>query len=168
MNPLVCIQIVLALVSIAYGAYALRGILSRAPKCNYVIRFLEFSLLASIAGLLPPTRHLSPLQVSCVLSIYASAIVVLAWLKFRLAGNWRSVFAFLIPVVLFLNCDSLSVRWFTRFPIFSGTPEQSTLGIITHSLFAGLFALLGVLAVKNFHPESVPLPRRFPTHHRFI
>ena len=63
------IQVVLGLLAIVSGAIVLRGVLSVALSGHRVVRFLECSLVASLAGLLPLTRHLSPIQGICMLSV---------------------------------------------------------------------------------------------------
>jgi hypothetical protein len=155
MKTLECIQIVFGMLAIGSGAIVLRGVFRRAPRCKYTVRFLEFSLLASIAGLLPLTRHLTSLQAICMLSVYCSGAVVLAWLKFRLAGNWRSVFAFFIPVVLYLNVVSLAVRLSPNLAIAVMDAHLSI--YVAQLLLAAFFAVLGGLAVRKFHAE----PARF-------
>ncbi len=148
------IQILFGLFAIGSGAIVLRGFFGKALRYKCTDRFLEFSLLASIAGLLPLTRNLTPLQVICMLSVYCSGAIVLAWLKYRLVGNWLSVFAFFIPVVLYLNVVSLSVQLFRQSPRLERAAMEAHLGVyIAQFLFAVLFVVLGVLAVRQSHAE---------------
>ena len=141
------------LLAIGYGTIVLRGIMRRSLRGKVVIRFLRWSLLASVAGLLPPSRHLAPIQEVCMLSVYCSATVVLAWLKFDLLGIWRTVFAFFATVVLYLNVVSLSILMFTHSPLL--TLPSAAFGPsfeITQLCLAAIFALLSVLAVRSCHP----------------
>jgi hypothetical protein len=160
MNILGGIQILFGLFAIGSGAIVLRGILRRALSCKCTARFLEFSLLASIAGLMPLTRHLTPLQAMCMLSVYCSGTVILAWLKYRLASSWRSVFAFLIPVILYFNVASISVELLRQSPRFvrAAMGAHSVDVSIAQFLFALSFAVLGFQAARRFHAE----PTRFP------
>jgi len=148
------IQVVLGLLAIVSGAIVLRGVLSVALSGHRVVRFLECSLVASLAGLLPLSRHLSPIQGICMLSVYSSGAVVLAWRKFRLAGLWCPVFAFSIVAVLYLNVVSLSIRLFRYSAQFAmASTESGSRFEITQFFIASIFAVLGVLAVRVCHAQ---------------
>ena len=143
------IQVVLGLLAIGFGAIVLRGVLRVALSGNQVVWFLRCSLIAALAGLLPLTRHLSPVQGICMLSVYCAGAVVLAWRKFCLAGPWRSVFAFLIVTVLYLNVVSVSLLLFKHSPLLAMASTESVSRFeIAQFFFASVFAVLGVLAVK--------------------
>lgn len=146
------IGIVLGLLAIGAGAIVLRGVLKVALNGNWVVRFLRFSLFASLIGLLPLTRHLSPAQEICMLSVYCSAGIVLAWRRFHLAGLWRPVFALSIVAVLYLNVVSMSIRLFNYSPLASmESIDSSSRFLIAQSLLALVFAVLGVRALKVCH-----------------
>jgi hypothetical protein len=148
------IHFVLSLLAIGSGAIALRGVLRVALSCNRAVRFLEYSLVASLAGLLPITHHLSPIQGICMVSVYCVGVAVLAWRKFHLAGLWRPVFAFSIVAVLYLNVISASIRFFTYSAWFAMVSTESALRFeIAQFLFASVFAVLGVLAVRTCHAQ---------------
>ena len=148
------IHVVLGLLAIGSGAVVLHGVLRVALSASRVVRFLECSLIASLAGLLPLTGHLSPIQGICMLSVYCSVAIVLAWRKFHLAGLWRPVFAFLIVAVLYLNVVSLSIQLLNHSPLFAmeATEPSSLFGIVQFFL-ASAFAMLGVLAVRMCHAQ---------------
>jgi hypothetical protein len=148
------IHVVLGLFAIGSGAIVLRGVLRVALSCNRVVRFLRYSLLASVAGLLPLTRPPSPIQGICMLSVYCVGAVVLAWRKFHLAGLWRPVFAFFIVAVLYLNVLSVSIRLFVHPALFAmASTESGPCLEIAQLLFASVFAVLGVLAVRMCHAQ---------------
>jgi hypothetical protein len=154
MNTLGWIHVVLGLLAIGSGAIVLHGVLRVALSCNCVVRFLRYSLIASVAGLLPLSRHPSPIQGICMLSVYCVGAVVLAWRKFHLAGLWRPVFAFLIVAVLYLNVLSVSIRLFELSSLFAMAPTESGPCFeIAQLLFASVFAVLGLLAVRTCHTQ---------------
>jgi hypothetical protein len=154
MSILGWIQVVLGLLAIGSGAIVLRGVLRVAPSGSRVVRFLEYSLTASLVGLLPLTGHLSPIQKICMLSVYCSGAIVLAWRRFHLAGLWRPVFAFMIVAVLYLNVDSVAIQLFNHLPFsaMAATNAGSHFRIVQFFL-ASVFAVLGVLAVKRCHAQ---------------
>jgi len=154
MSIIAWIGIGFGLMAFGYGAVVLRGIRRRSLSRRWVVRFLRWSLLASIAGLLPPGRHLALIQEVCMLSVYCSGGAVLAWLYFRLAGLWRPVFAFFITTVLYLNTVSISIQLFKHSPLLTaGSIASGTCFEITEVCLAVIFAVLSVLAVRSCHAE---------------
>jgi hypothetical protein len=146
------IQVVLGLLAISSGAIVLRGVLSVALSGNRVVWFLRYSLIAALVGLLPLTRHLSPMAEVCMLSVYCAGAGVLACCKFRLAGLWRPVFAFSIVAVLYLNIVSVSIRLFKHSSLFAMASTESLSPFrIAQFCLASVFAVLGVLAVRTCH-----------------
>jgi len=144
------IQVVLGLLAIGSGAMVLCGMLRDRLSGHRVVRFLECSLIASLACLLPLTRHMLPIQRICMLSVYCAGVVVLAWRKFHLAGLWRPVFAFFIVAVLYLNVVSLSIQVFNHSPSFSTIETDSGSHFeIAQFFLASAFAVLGVLSVRH-------------------
>ena len=156
MKILEWIGILLGLLAIGAGAIVLRGVLRVALSGNWVIRFLRLSLISSLVGLLPLTRHFSPIQEICMLSVYGSAAIVLAWRKFHLAGLWRPVFALSIVAVLYLNVVSMSIRLFNCSPLFSMEPMDSgSRFAIAQFFLASVFAVLGVQALRMCHVQRM-------------
>jgi len=148
------IQVVLGLLAIGSGAMVLRGVLLVKLSGSRVVTFLRYSLIASLAGLLPLTSHLSPIQRICMLSVYCSGTIILAWRKFHLAGLWRPVFAFLIVAVLYLNVASMSIQLFNHSPLFAiEVTDPGSLFKIVQCFLASAFAMLGVLAVRTCHAQ---------------
>jgi hypothetical protein len=155
MNILWWIHVLLGLLAIGSGATVLHGVLKVTLSGDRVARFLRYSLIAGVAGLLPLTPHLSPIQGICMLSVYCAGVVVLAWRKFRLAGLWRSVFAFSIVAVLYLNVVSVSIRLFALSALFTIAPTESGLLFeFAQLFFASAFAALGVRAVRMCHAQQ--------------
>ena len=150
MRILEWIQAVLGLFAIGSGAIVLRGVLGVGLSGHRVVRFLECSLIASLAGLLPLTRHLSPIQGICMMSVYCAGAVILVWRKFHLAGLWRPVFAFLIVAALYLNVVFVSIRFLNPSPLSSMAATGAGLRFqIAQFVFASVFAVLGVMSVRH-------------------
>jgi hypothetical protein len=146
------INIVLGLVATGFGAIVLRGVLRVALRGKWTAKFLRYSLLASLAGLLPLTRHVGLIQGISMVSVYCTAAVILAWFRFHLSGIWRPVFAFLVTVVLYLNVVSLSIQFSKLAPRFAMAAMESASGFaIAQWVFALIFAVLGVLALRKCH-----------------
>jgi hypothetical protein len=54
-----------------------------------------------------------------MLLVYCVGVAVLAWRKFRLAGLWRPVFAFLLVAVSYLNVVSVSFLLYKHSPLLA-------------------------------------------------
>lgn len=147
------IQVVLGLLAIGSGATVLRGVLRGALSGNRVAWFLRYSLIAGVAGLLPLTSHIATIQGICMLSVYCSGAVVLAWRRFdRADGLWRAVFAFSIVAVLYLNVVFVSIRLSMFSAQFAmASTESGSRFEIAQVCFASVFAVLAVLAVRVCH-----------------
>jgi len=146
------VQVLCGLWAIGSGANVLHGVLKVKLRWNRVVRFLRFSLITSMVGLLPLSRHFAPIQGICMLSIYCAGTAVLAWRKFYLAGLWRPVFAFFIVCVLYLNVVSVSIRVFSFAPALAEASLKSgSLFEMVQILLASVFAVLAVRAVGVCH-----------------
>jgi len=146
------INIAFALLAMASGAIVMRGLLKSTLSSKSTVRFLKFSLIASLAGLLPITRHLAPIQGICMVSVYCSAIAIVAWLKFHLAGHWRPAFALFGTIVLYLNVVSVSIQLFGLDPV----AQSLTVFPMVQFFLAAIFTVLAMLAVERCH--AVPAP----------
>jgi len=72
------ITLTFALLVALAGGMVLRGVFLGTLSSRATVRFLRLSLVASLAGLMPLTRHLTPVQPICILSVYCSAHPTLA------------------------------------------------------------------------------------------
>ena len=158
------IQIVVGLFAIGTGAIVVRGVLKITLNSSLVIQFLDCSLIASVVGLLPLSRHLSTIQGICMASVYCAAIVFLAWHRFHLAGVWRPVFAFAVVAVLYLNVVSMSIQLLQHSSLSSAAAGTGTHPGPVQLLITLAFAPLGALAVQRCHALQTSGAR----HNRFL
>lgn len=154
MNTLVWINFAFGVLSVVYGAIVLHGVLRGTLRYKWPTRFLACSLLASLAGLLPFTFRLAPIQQICMVTVYCSAVAIAAWLKFHLIGIWRPVFACSVTAVLYLDVLAGSVQLFANSRLFATAlaGRFSALQFIQFA-FTALFGVLGVLVVRKCHAE---------------
>jgi hypothetical protein len=154
MNTLVWINFAFGVLAVVYGAIVLRGVLRGTLRFKWPTRFLACSLLASLVGLLPFTFRLAPIQQICMLTVYCSAVAIVAWLKFHLIGIWRPVFACAVTAVLYLDVLAGSVQMFANSRLFATAlaGRFSALQLIQFA-FTVLFGVLGVLVVRKCHAE---------------
>jgi hypothetical protein len=141
------------------GVFVLRGMFHRRLSSASTVRFLRSSLIASLAGLMPLTRHLTPVQKISILSVYCSGVAIVAWLIFGLLGRWRRIFVLSVTAVLYFDFAFLSIRVFRNSLLFTPSIAQPfLLSQVVHFLFAAGFIVLGILAVRNCEIEPAKLP----------
>ena len=141
------------------GVIVLCGVFHRRLSSTSTVRFLRWSLIASLAGLMPLTRHLTPVQQICILSVYCSGAAIAAWLKFGLLGRWRGIFALSVTAVLYLDFALVFTRLFRNSLLFTPSPAQSfSFFQLVQFLFAVAFIVLGILAVWKCRIEPAKLP----------
>jgi len=137
----------------------LRGVFRSPLRSAPTARFLMWSLVASLAGLMPLTRHLTPVQQISILAVYCSGAAIVAWLKFDLVGRSRRIFALSVTAVLYFDVVFVSARIFRNPPMLT-TPITQPLSSfrLVQILFAAAFIVLGVLAVRKcrIEPDRVP------------
>ena len=164
MNVFGWINVAFGLVAAVAGVAVLRGVFHRPLSSAATVRFLQCSLIASLAGLMPMTRHLTPVQQICMLSVYCSAAAIVAWLKFDLAGSARRIFAVAITAVLYFDIVFVATRLFRNPPLFT-VPMGQPFSVfrLIQILFAGAFVVLGILAVRKCRsdPASVSALGKF-------
>jgi hypothetical protein len=141
------------------GAIVLRGIFHRKLSSASTVRFLRWSLFASLAGLMPLTRHLTPVQQICMVSVYCSGAAIVAWLRFGLVGRSRWIFALSVTAVLYLDIVFVATRIFRNPPLLTARLAQPLPFFqIVQILFAAAFIVLGVLALKKCRIEPAKVP----------
>jgi len=152
------INVAFGLLAVVAGVIVLRGVFHRALSSASTVRFLRWSLVASLAGLLPLTRHLTPVQQICILSVYCSGAAIVAWLKFGLVGRSRWIFALSVTGALYFDVVFVATRLFRNPPLFT-TPVAIPLPFfqLVQILFAAAFIALGIVAVKKCRIEPARL-----------
>ncbi len=160
MNIFGWINVAFGFIAAFAGVIVLRGVFHKTLSSASTVRFLRWSLIASLAGLMPLTRHLSPVQQICILSVYCSGAAIFAWLKFGLLGRWRAIFALSVTAVLYFDFASVSANLFRNSFLFTpSTAPSLSLFELVQVLFAAGFIVLGILAAKR----SQILPSKLPT-----
>jgi hypothetical protein len=152
--------------NLAFGSFAvlagtivLRGVFNRKLSSASAARFLRWSLFASLAGLLPLTHHLTPVQQICMVTVYCSGAAIVAWLKFGMVGRWRRVFALAVTAVLYFDIVFVATRIFGNPPLFTAPlAEPLPRFQLVQILFAAAFTIVGVLALKKCRIEPAKAP----------
>ena len=141
------------------GVIVLRGVFHRKLNGASAARFLRWSIFASLAGLLPLTHHLTPLQQICMVSVYCSGVAIVAWLKFGLIGHSRRIFALSVTAVLYFDIVFVATGIFRNAPLSTVRLAQPLPFFqLVQILFAAAFIVLGVLALRRSRIEPAKVP----------
>ena len=151
------LHVIISLIGIASGFVVLFGFLNANRFDGWTALFLTTNVLTSVTGFLFPTTTILPSQIVGVISLIALALAIFALYRSHLAGAWRWVYVSSAVLALYLNVFVGVVQSFQKLAFLKPlAPTQSELPFLAAQLVViGLFVLLGVLAVKRFHPEMV-------------
>ena len=151
------LHVIISLIGIASGFVVLFGFLNANRFDGWSALFLTTNVLTSVTGFLFPTTTILPSQIVGVISLIALALAIFALYRSHLAGAWRWVYVSNAILVLYLNVFVGVVQSFQKLAFLQPlAPTQSELPFLIAQLAViGLFVLLGVLALKRFHPEMV-------------
>jgi len=151
------LHVIISLIGIASGFVVLFGFLNANRLDGWTALFLTTNVLTSATGFLFPTTTILPSQIVGVISLIALALAIFALYRSHLAGSWRWVYVSSAILALYLNVFVGVVQSFQKLAFLQPlAPTQSELPFLIAQLAViGLFVLLGVLALKRFHPEMV-------------
>jgi hypothetical protein len=149
------VHVVISLIGIVSGFIVLFGLLKANRSDAWTALFLVTTVLTSVTGLLFPAPRILPSQIVGVISLIALAVAIFALYRSHLAGAWRWLYVTCAVFALYLNVFVGVVQSFQKVAFLQPlAPTQSEAPFLVAQLVVmGLFVLLGVLAVKRFHPE---------------
>jgi hypothetical protein len=150
------VHILFGLIGLGAGVIVLFGMFAGVQIDRWSAIFLKCALAVGVTGLLFPAHCFLPTHRAAMLEIYASAMAVLAWRRYRLAGVWALIFALSIIVTLCLDILVVIAHIFDYLPVFKilVPTESKQLFLITELVVMLLFAGLGMFTVKRFRDKS--------------
>ena len=104
-----------------------------------------------------PFHQLMPSHVVAIISLVVLAIAVLARYALHLARAWRWVYVVCAVLALYFNFFVLTVQSFAKVSALRAlAPTQSEPPfLVTQLVVLVLFIVLGIYAVKRFHPDTL-------------
>jgi hypothetical protein len=149
------VHVLISLVGIASGLVVLYGLLSGKRLDGWTALFLIGTVLTSVTGFGFPFDHLLPSHKVAILSLVFLAIAILARYGLHMAGAWRWIYVVTTVMALYLNVFVLVFQGFEKVPALKAlAPTQSEPPfLVAQLLVLALFIVLGIFAVKKFHPE---------------
>ena len=152
-------HVLLSLAGIASGLVVLFAMINGRQLNGWTVFFLATTVLTSLTGFLLPSMGFDPARRVGVISLVALAAAIAALYGFRLRGAWRWIYVLTAAFALYLNCFVAVVQAFQKIPALHAlAPTGSEPAfVITQVLVLGLFVILGILALRRFHPTQPPL-----------
>lgn len=151
------VHVIISVVGIIAGLFVLVGMFNSASRPGWTALFLVTTILTSLTGFLFPITMLTPALTLGVISLVVLALTLLALYAFRLMRAWRWVYVVTAIAALYFNCFVLVVQLFEKVPFLKAlAPTQSEAPfVVAQTVVLVLFLMLGLLAVRRFHPAAM-------------
>ena len=150
------VHVVLSLVGIFAGLVVLFAMFGSKRLEGWTALFLATTVLTSVTGFFFPTDQVLPSHIVGVISLVFLAAAILGLYVYHLARSWRWIYVVGAIVALYLNVFVGVVQAFQKVPFLNAlAPTQSDPPfIVTQLVVLVAFAVLGVMAVRSFHPQA--------------
>ena len=151
-------HVVLSLIGIVSGIVVVAAMPGSRIANGWTALFLATAVLTSVTGFLFPTDQILPSHIVGVVSLLVLIVAIAALYGYRLARSWRWIYVVSAPVALYLNVFVLVAQAFQKVAVLNAlAPTQSDPGFIVAQLIVlAIFIVLGIRAVRSFHPEASP------------
>jgi hypothetical protein len=148
------LHVIISLIGIVTGVVVVLGMLAGKNLRVWTVLFLATTVLTSATGFLFPFNKLLPSHVVGIISLVVLAAALLALYAFRLDGPWRWIYVAGATLALYLNAFVGVVQAFQKLAFLQPlAPTQAEAPfIVAQVAVLAIFAALGFLAVKRFHP----------------
>jgi hypothetical protein len=148
------IHVAISVIGIASGLVAVRGMLAARIFRAVTVLFLATTMLTCITGFMFPFHGMTPGIVVGILSMVLLLAATLALYSFHLAGAWRWIYVVSSVMALWFNVFVFIAQSFEKIPAFHAlAPTQTEAPFkIAQLLALAIFVILGIFAVKRFHP----------------
>ena len=151
------LHVAISLIGIFSGFIAIIGMLGSRRPGGWTALFLITTILTSITGFPIPPFGFDPPRAVGVISLIALAAALFALYRERLAGAWRWIYVICAVFALYLNIFVGVVQAFQKLAFLHRlAPTQSEPPfLVAQIVVMAIFVLLGFLAVRRFHPETI-------------
>jgi hypothetical protein len=149
-------HVLISLIGIAAGLVLLLALMRGRNPGNWAALFLIFTVLTSITGFFFDDDHLTPGQITGILSLIALVLAIYALYGRGLTGIWRGTYVVSVAVALYLNVFVLVIQSFEKIPplhaIAPGTPPSGSAFLLTQLVVLVAFIMAGWTIWRNFKP----------------
>ena len=149
-------HVLISLIGIVTGLMLLLALMGGRNPGNWAAWFLVFTILTSVTGFFFHNDHLTPAQVTGIISLIALVLAVYALYGRGLTGVWRGTYVVCVTVALYLNVFVLVIQSFLKIPplhaIAPDTPPSGPAFMVTQLIVLVVFVLAGWRAFRAFKP----------------
>lgn len=151
------VHVIISLVAIGTGIIVAVGMLSSLRLPTLTAVFLSTTLLTSLTGFLFPWKGITPGIILGVISVAILIPVISARYTFHMSGSWRGVYVLGSVAALFFNVLVLITQSFEKVPALHALAPNGNepAFLVAQVLSLAVFAALGTLAFRRFHPAMV-------------
>jgi hypothetical protein len=148
------LHVIISLVGIFTGVIALFGMLSASRLPTWTALFLLTTVATSVTGFMFPSTGFDAADRVGVISLVMLAVAILALYSYHLNGAWRWLYVVTSVIALYLNVFVGVVQSFQKIPFLHALAPKGAEPpfIVAQVLVMAIFVVLGILAVKKFHP----------------
>lgn len=162
------LHVAISIIGIVSGVIVIGGMLTSRFFRVWTAVFFGATVLTSVTGFFFPHDKLLPSHIVGIISLVVLATALLALYGRHAEGSWRWIYVTSALVAFYLNVFVAVVQSFQKIPLLQTlAPTQSELPFIGAQV--GVMAaviILGVVAVRRYHPEDVafvPRPKVSPS-----
>jgi hypothetical protein len=152
------VHVLISLVGIVAGLFAMVGLLQSRSLPNWTALFLLTTILTSVTGFFFPVEKLLPSHIIGILSLVLLAIACLALYGRKLAGSWRWIYVLTAMISLYLNIFVLIIQSFLKIPplhaLAPSVPPSEPPFAIVQGIVLVFFVVVIVAAIRKFRPLS--------------
>ena len=148
------VHVVISLVGIMTGIIVVAVMLQNGPIAGWNGFFLTTTILTSVTGFFFPVKGLLPSHIVGIISLVVLAIALFAYYSRHLMGPWSAVYVVCAVTARWLNVFVGIVQSFGKFAyLHNFAPNGSEPAfVVTQAAVLILFVLLGIVAVRRYHP----------------
>jgi hypothetical protein len=149
-------HVVISLIAIASGLVVLGGMYGSHRLPGWTALFLLTTILTSVTGFFFPNTTLTPGRIFGIITLVVMVPTLIGLYGLRLRGLARWIYVGGAVITLFLNVFVLFAQAFAKIPVLQPlAPTQSEPPfLITETFVLVIFILLGLAAIKKFHPAA--------------
>ena len=149
-------HVLISLIAIGTGLVLLLALMGGRNPGNWAAWFLIFTVLTSVTGFFFHNDHLTPAQITGVISMIALVLAIYALYGRGLTGAWRGTYVVSATVALYLNVFVLVVQAFQKIPalhaIAPGIPPSGPVFLAVQLVVLAVFIVAGWIAWRTFKP----------------
>ena len=148
----------ISVLAITFGIVVLADLLRGRDSGGVATLFLATAVLTSASGFLFPFTQLLPSHITAIIALLVLAVTLPARYRFGMAGVWRPLYVGGSVASLFLLVFVLIAQTFAKVTALRAlAPTQTEPAFaVTQAATFMVFAVLGLLAVRRFHPTVQP------------